>query len=435
MSSLRLTLFAAVAAAVLGPASLASGQDTTARGVRIGLTYAPGTKPGVLVLPVAGAAGDSVRAIIQRDLDFSDRINVVAPQGEGFPATPVAGRNGNYAIYARLGAAAIVQATLTDAGVHIALHDVAKGQVARVRDFGLPSAALGPDWRLSLHAISDELESWITGSPGIAATRVAYASGGRVWLIDSDGANATPVSESGIVMSPAWSPQGTQIAYSALRGSAWHIAVKELGGGTRSLSTTPGGLNSTPVFSRDGGAILYAHGEENGTDLYLAPASGAGPARRITVGRGSENTSPTFSPDGRRIAFTSGRAGHPEVYISDADGTNAEPLTTYSFGDQSYRSNPDWAPDGRLIAYQSQIAGRFQLETISLRDRSVKRLTSEGTNEDPSWAPDSRHLVFASTRGGSKQLWVLDVESGRVRQLTRAAGARLPAWSPALGRP
>ena len=117
----------------------------------------------------------------------------------------------------------------------------------------------------------------------------------------------------------------------------------------------------------------------------------------------------------------------------DADGTGAELLTPFAFGDQYYRSNPDWSPDGRSVAFQSQIAGQFQIMTISLRDRSVKQHTSESTNEDPSWAPDGRHLVFTSSRSGVKQLWVLDTESGRVRQLTRNGGARLAAWSPRLG--
>ena len=69
----------------------------------------------------------------------------------------------------------------------------------------------------------------------------------------------------------------------------------------------------------------------------------------------------------------------------------------------------------------------------SLRDRGLKQLTSDGSNDDPSWAPDARHLVFVSNRGGTRQLWVIDVESGRTRQLTRGPSARLPAWSPRLG--
>ena len=59
-------LMAALAFVMRG--ELASAQDSSTT-VRIGLTYAAGTKPGVLVLPVNGEQGDSVRAILQRDLD------------------------------------------------------------------------------------------------------------------------------------------------------------------------------------------------------------------------------------------------------------------------------------------------------------------------------------------------------------------------------
>jgi TolB protein len=176
---------------------------------------------------------------------------------------------------------------------------------------------------------------------------------------------------------------------------------------------------------------VYAHGVDDGVDLYIVPGTGGG-GRRLSVGRGTDNVAPSISPDGRRIAFMSGRAGHPEIYTMDADGTNVDLLTPLDVGESAYRASPDWSPDGRQVVFQSRIGGGFQLMTVSLRDRSLKQLTSDGRNEDPSWAPDGRHLVFVSTRSGVRQLWVLDVESGRTRQLTRGAAVHLPAWSPRL---
>jgi TolB protein len=416
-----------------GAAVPLAAQDTSmAGGVRLGLTYQAGVKPGVLVLLVKGEHGDSARALLVRDLDYGDRVTMVAERAEDVP--PMDGVP-NYALLSRLGAAALVQATMTQAGaLHIALHDVAAQRVIQVRDFPLPEPELGPAWRMAVHGASDEVERWITGVRGIAQTRIAFVRGGQVWLVDSDGANAAPVAGGGGALSPAWHPSGAYLAYVQLGETGPQVLVRDLRAGTdRRVTGTRSGSNITPAFSPDGRTLVYGFGDENGTDLYAVDAFDGGARRRVTVGRGSENASPSFAPDGRRLAFTSGRLGHPEVYISDIDGSNAELLTTTGFEDQKYRSNPEWSPDGRVVAFQSQIGGIFQVMTIGLGDRRVRTLTSEGSNEDPSWAPDGRHLVFTSTRSGARQLWVLDTESGRLRQLTRGAPARLGAWSPPLG--
>ncbi|MFN2400354.1 MAG: hypothetical protein ABR543_17205 [Gemmatimonadaceae bacterium] len=430
----------ALAAALIAGAAELPAQDTTQqKGVRIGLTYQPGTKPGVVVLPVRGVgaasgapwAADSVRAILERDLDFSDRIEVIGR--EGTSASTVArsssGSSLNYSLWKTLGAAAAIEPTFTSGGLRIAVHDIAKGQVARTTDFPLPPSPGSADWRFALHGVSDEVERWIVGTLGIARTRVLYVRAGRVYVSDSDGEGERVLTAGGGALSPAWHPGGQWFAYSSLGDRGTRIVVQSFASGqSRTLSATPAGLNITPEFSPDGNTIVFAHGQDNGTDLVAADPFGSGSARRITVGRGSDNVSPSFSPDGRRLSFTSGRSGHPEVYIADSDGSNAELLTPFNFGDQNYRSNPAWSPDGRLVAFQSQIGGRFQIMTIGLRDRTVKQHSSEGVNEDPSWAPDGRHLVFTSNRTGTKQLFVLDTESGRTRQLTRVSGARLAAW-------
>lgn len=426
---------------LLGGATRVTAQDTTFKeGVRIGLVYTPGTKPGVLVLPVVGDMADSVQTIISRDFEYGDRINVIALDPSSLSEATTTSRVGtgpvpNYPLYTKLGAQVLIQASITAIGLHVAVHNVVKKQIERVKDYPLLGVPFSPDWRLALHNVSDDLEFFVTGTKGISSTRVLYESGGRIWQVDADGANPTPITTTGTAMSPTWHPKATHLAYMSFGANGTQIVIREVGGPTRVLNSTPGGLNTTPVFSPDGYTLLYAHAAEAGADLFAVNAFGSEPARRVTVGRGSDNTQPTFSPDGRRIAFTSSRTGHPEVYISDADGTNAD-LLTVDVGDQSYRGSPDWSPDGRLIAFQTQIAGRFQIATINLRDKSVKQYTSEGINEDPSWAPDARHIVFTSDRSGTRQLWILDIDSGRPpRQLTKSTarrGARLAAWSPLL---
>jgi len=430
MQRLLVSSAALVALAATAPRAAAQVDTTQRPGVSVRLNYDAGTRPGVIVMPVRGADGDSIRAILQRDLDYGDRVNVIIGSAAD---VPMANGRINYKLVQQLGAAAIVQATIAAGGaLHVAVHDVVRQQVLTVREFPLSGTPGSPPWRLAVHGVSDQVEQWLTGVRGIAATRLLFERDGRVWVVDSDGENARPISERG-ALSPAWNPNGSALVYSTLDDAGrQRIVAQNLDGGARVLASSPV-TNLSPTISPDGQTVVYAHGEEAGVDLYAVPFGGGSP-RRITVGRGSINVQPTFSPDGRRIAFTSSRLGHPEVYITDADGGDPDLLTSYDFGDQNYRSDPDWSPDGRLVAFQSMIGGVFQVFTISLRDRSVKRLTTEARNEAPSWAPDSRHVVVLSTRTGSRQLFVLDSETGRARQLTRGAATRMPAWSPALVR-
>ena len=160
-------------ALLAAPRPLRCAQDTTSRGVRIGLTYDPGTKPGVVVLPVSGARGDSIRAILQRDLDFGDRVNaiVLERQRRAGRRARVGGRTGRCS--PRLGAAAAVQVTPTPAGLHVAVYNVATKQTALVQDFPATAAPDSRAWRAAVHGIADELEEAFTGVRGIARTRIA----------------------------------------------------------------------------------------------------------------------------------------------------------------------------------------------------------------------------------------------------------------------
>jgi TolB protein len=403
----------------------APAQDT----IRIGVEGNRGVQPGLVVLPGPGL--DSVRAIVRRDLDYSDRFQMIevgdSPTTDGVQV--------NYGIYKTLGATFAVELAEGTGGVTARLHDVPRSKVTNQQVFSLV-ANTDPGFRLDVHRVADEIARWATGTTGFAASRVLFVSEGRIYRVDSDGFDLTPLTPAGQTsLSPAWSPDGQQFAYTQLGAGRGGIAVQNLAtGAIVPVVGTQSGLNITPAFSPDRKTLAYAHSDESGTDIFSTNVVDRCCAQRLTVGRYADNLSATFSPDGRRIAFVSTRAGPPQIYVMAADGTDQELLAPFDFGATGASNAPDWSPDGANVVFHREVDRSPQIFLVEVSRRSVRQLTAAGRNEDATWAPDGRHFAFVSDRSGVRQLWVIDIETGRVRQLKSPGAARLPAWSRRLGR-
>ena len=428
-----------------------SAQDTSAidRGVRIGIVYKPGVRPGLAIVPGPKGQLDSVRVILARDLDYSDRFEMIslpgweAPRASAPPADSPRGatRGGgaalasglNYQLYQALGADFAVELARRGDSTVVTVHDIAAAGVRRTLAVVLP-APTDKNYRMAVHRLADGMVQAATGQPGISATRVLFVREGKGYVIDQDGVNTRMVSSSDKqAMSPQWSPDGRRFAHMEFEAGKGQLFLTDVATSRRTpVATTGKTLDFTPAFAPDGKTMAFSRSTEEGTDIFTVNIRDNCCLQRLTVGRFSDNLSPTYSPDGRQIAFVSTRSGMAQVYVMAADGTDQQLFAPFDYGVTGASNAPDWSSDGRSVAFHREVAGTLQIFVLDARTRTVRQLTSVGRNEDPTWAPDSRHLAFVSDRSGYRQLWIIDIETGRIRPLLQQSGARLPAWSPRL---
>ena len=444
---IRRTLFLQLLALVLAAGPLLAQRDTTQlpAGVRLGLTYQAGVRQKLAVQsfraePALVSVATLAHDIVQRDLDYSDRFQMVQVPAGLAQAEPTAGA------WNDLGVVFLVRGEFRQgaggAELQVTLYDVAYNQMKQQRSFALPAAS-SPGFRMAVHVISDEIVRWITNEPGIAATRIAAirrtSSGHDLLLVDSDGAGLIRIAGGeNVLLSPVWAPDGRKLAYARGGRGGWRVLERDMASGDERLVSEHTGLNYTPAYSPDGKRMAFAVSAGPGTELYDYDISRSCCRRRLTSARGAD-LSPTYSPDGSQIAFNSDRLGQPHIYVMPAEGGPAVLVSPYAYPARGYYTSPDWSPRGSLIAFHGRSRGNMQLMLADATrpGATVQQLTIDGESEDPSWAPDGRHLVFSGVRGGVAGLYVIDTASGRVRPLLTDTKYLVPDWSPPLtaGRP
>ncbi len=312
--------------------------------------------------------------------------------------------------------------------VRLRLWDIVRGL-----DLGGQSYAVNAgDLRLSAHRLADFVYEKLTGEKGIFSTRLTYITKASqrftLWVADADGENAVSVMPSSEpIISPAWSPNGAQIAYVSFEARKPVIYTHELASGKRRLLADFRGSNSAPAWSPDGRQIVATLSRDGGSQLYAINSNGGEP-RRLTQSS-SIDTEPEFSPDGRSLYFVSDRGGAPQIYRMAASGGNAERVTFAG----NYNISPAVSPDGRWLAYVARIGGAFKLQLMELATGSVTGLTDTSADESPSFAPNSRLIVYATQQQGREALMTTTLD-GKIK--TRLSGAngdiREPDWGPFL---
>ena len=309
------------------------------------------------------------------------------------------------------------------------VYDVDKGRELARKGFIIGAN----DWRRAAHKCSGLAYTAITGAPGIFDTRIAYvAESGtgearmrRIAVMDSDGQNHRYLTTGdAIVLTPRFSPKGSQLAYVSFAGGKPSVRLVDLDSGQERPLIPNDAISFAPRFSPDGRRIIFSMMLGANSDIYAVGAGGGAP-QRLTTAPGVD-TDPSFSPDGSHIVFESDRGGTQQLYVMNADGTGQRRI---SFGGGWYAA-PEWSPDGQWIAFTRRGSDGRRIGIVKADGTGERSLTSGPGDEGPSWAASSREMLFQRTGAdGRTALYRVALDGGDPRQMTIPQNGSDPDWS------
>ncbi|MGH8124830.1 MAG: Tol-Pal system beta propeller repeat protein TolB [Rhodanobacteraceae bacterium] len=425
--ALTLTLLAALFATQAGAQSL-TVQIVNGVPSAIPITVVPFGQQG------SGPASPlDIAQVVSMDLNRCGKFRAL-PTGE-IVESPTTGSQIHFATWQQLKQDYIVVGRTAYSGgvlkADFELWDVNKQQQL----LALSITGQGSDLRRVAHQIADQIYQKIIGVRGAFDTRIAYVTmvglgkNAKYSLVvaDSDGYNPqTVVRSHEALLSPAWAPNGQELAYVSFESGDSAIYIQNIATGSRRVVSARPGINGAPNFSPDGKRLAMSLSFQDNEEIYIMDLA-TGALTRLTHNLAID-TEPRWTPDGQNIVFTSGRSGKPQLYEIPATGGTPQRITFQG----EYNANSSISYDGKKIA---MVQGNGNVYRIAVMDRSLggqEMFVSPGNLDDsPSWAPNASMLLYAATEGPRGVLYAVSAD-GRVRQrLVLSDGdVREPAWGP-----
>ena len=390
----------------------------------------------------------SIASIIRNDLRNSGQFEIIPPKQ--FAQKPKSMAQVNFGYWRRLHADYLLlgSAKLNDNGNYtvkaqlvdiISLHSKklssrSAQQLVWMQQFDdVPAENL----RSLAHHISDMVYQKSLGKRGNFATRIAYVVVEKtnniqyyLEVADADGYGAqTLLDSTQPIMSPAWSPDGQELAYVSFENLRAEIYRHHLKTGKRELLAHYPGINGAPAWSPDGKKLALVLSKGGAPNIYVMDLQ-TKQLRQITRGY-AKNTEPQWSTDGKSIYFTSNRGGTPQIYNVKLSNLKVKRVTYQGF----YNARPRLTPDGNNLVVMHREKGekKFNIGVLKIGADHVKLLSHTFLDESPTVSPNGEMVMYATYEGEQGILNAVSID-GKVHLRLPIGGGSVqePAWSPFL---
>jgi Tol biopolymer transport system component len=259
-------------------------------------------------------------------------------------------------------------------------------------------------------------------SPSPEQPLLAFTRGGDIWTIRGDGAGARLLLRNGYA--PAWSPDGSRLAFVSRRSGDEELWVARADGSEPRRLTRSPGPDLTPAWSPDGKQLAWSRDRE----IWTMRADGLRKRRLVARTRQwHEHYSPTWH--GRTIVYSSNRVSsfNPELFRVGVGGTGTKRLTFTAGSDGVLGDDgmPDFSPDGKRIAFTSNRDRNGEVYVMNADGSRQRRLTRKpGDDFSPRFSPDGTRIAFTALPGS---VYLVNADGTGLRRLTAGTD---PDWRP-----
>jgi Tol biopolymer transport system component len=271
-----------------------------------------------------------------------------------------------------------------------------------------------------------------------------------VYLMNVDGTGIRKVLDTPehAQLFPAWTRDGVTLAFlgsemtgggdlSETSGTIYILRIDDAGGISQEAAIAAKGVTGGLAWSPDGTQLAFTHATPVGQQIAVTGTSAFAP-KPLTSVTGLRQSSPSWSPDGKRILYEQGgaesRCGDSEIWVVDVASPGSEhPLANPSL----IGSQPVWSPSGAKIALAARVGSFYcHLYIVDANGSHPTQLTSGlGDDTSPAWAPDNSKIAFVSSFRALSffpHVYIVDADGSSLERLTDSKEGfdSLPAWRP-----